>query len=434
MSKERISPEEFRKGAIPAGIKTRLGYLVGQYPAITHTFIFDEIECLRSLGLDLCIASIGDPDRPYDEMTPKEKDEVATTYYIKSRGALKTVADHLKTILARPIGYCRGLAYALKIGGFDLRLTTSAVFYFAEAVVLGRWMTRLRISHLHSHFSSTVALLTTRIFPITMSMTIHGPAEFDDPKQFRLAEKIKASLFVCAISNYARSQLMRICDPSEWNKIEVAPLGINTEVFRRHSPPTVAETFEILCVGRLASVKAQQILLEVVGCLKRRGRRIRLRLVGDGQDRQRLEHSVVENGLCNEVVFEGWRNTSEIAALYERANVFALASFAEGVPVVLMEAMAMEVPCIATRIMGIPELIRDGIDGLLVAPSNIEEMAAAIEMMIDDEQLRFRLARAGRERVINKYDLSANTENLANIIRRYLSSQDAGGALKEIES
>jgi glycosyltransferase involved in cell wall biosynthesis len=122
------------------------------------------------------------------------------------------------------------------------------------------------------------------------------------------------------------------------------------------------------------------------------------------------------------VIVEGWKNQTEVRELYRRADIFALASFAEGVPVVLMEAMAMQLPCVATRITGIPELIRDGIDGLLVTPSDAAELAVAIARLIDDPGLRRRLAAAGRVRVEEKYHLATNVARLGEIFRRRLSS------------
>jgi glycosyltransferase involved in cell wall biosynthesis len=247
-------------------------------------------------------------------------------------------------------------------------------------------------------------------------MTIHGPSEFDDSAGFRLSEKIRESSFVCAISNYARSQLMIVSDYSQWSKIEVSPLGVDPSVFVPRPFRQKPETFEVIFVGRLASVKAQHILVAAIECLRKQNRRVRLRLVGDGPDRKGLERNVNARGLGDCVIFEGWRNQDQILALYEQADIFALASFAEGVPVVLMEAMAMEIPCIATRITGIPELIRDGVEGFLVAPSSVEELAEAIAKLMDDAELRYRLGKAGRLRVLEKYDLSRNTEQLANII------------------
>jgi len=154
-------------------------------------------------------------------------------------------------------------------------------------------------------------------------------------------------------------------------------------------------------------------------------RHICLRFVGDGPDRSSLEADVAARGLGAAVVFEGAVNQDRIRALYAQADAFALASFAEGIPVVLMEAMAMEIPCVTTWITGIPELIRNGVDGLLVPPSDDAALAQALAVLMDDAAVRRRLGAAGRTRVLEAYNLSRNTERLAAIFRRRLGAQGA---------
>ncbi|MCA1615394.1 MAG: glycosyltransferase [Acidobacteria bacterium] len=365
-----------------------MAYLVSQYPAVNHTFILREIRQLRALGFDIHVISIAAADRPPGRLEADERDEAARTFYVKPGGFRGALAAHAATLVSRPAGYLRGLAHALKAGRLDPFKTVSQLAYFAEAVVVGRRMGRIGVSHVHSHFSSTVALHAARVFPVTMSLTIHGPAEFDDAAGFRLAEKIGRASFVCAISNFARSQLMKVSGYEDWEKIEVAPLGIDPAVFAPRPFRESPAPFEIICVGRLAAVKAQHVLVAAVDRLARAGRDVRLRLVGDGPDRAALERDVAARSLGGRVVFEGWLNQERVRGLYGRADIFALASFAEGVPVVLMEAMAMEIPCVATTVNGIPELIRSGIDGLLVAPSDEEELARAVAALLDDAALR----------------------------------------------
>lgn len=398
----------------------RIAYLVSQYPAVNHTFILREIRGLRKLGAEIHVASIRDADRPLKQMTTEEREEASATYFVKSTGIIKIARCHLATFFAHPASYIRGFVYALSLGRFNPKQTISALFYFVEAVIVGSWMKRHQLSHFHTHFSSTVGLIIQRIFPMTMSITIHGPSEFDDPVGFKLSEKISESFFICAISNYARSQLMKVSDYSQWSKIAVSPLGVDPGVFKPRLFRATPEIFEVICVGRLVSVKAQHILVAAIDCLRKQNRQVRLRLVGDGPDRIGLEQDVAARELSDYVIFEGWRNQDQILALYEQADIFALASFAEGVPVVLMEAMAMEIPCVATRITGIPELIRDEVEGLLVAPSSVEELTQAIAKLMDDSELRLRLGKRSRERILEKYDLTRNTERLANIIENRL--------------
>lgn len=409
--------------ALRAGAALRVAYLVGQYPAINHTFVLREVRGLRALGLDIRVASVLRADRPAEKLTDEEREELAATYYVKPAQPLSAVAPHVKTFLARPLRYLSGLADALKMCLSAPRKTPTFLMYFVEAVVLGRWMEDNALSHVHSHFTSSVCLIAKRIFPLTMSVTIHGPEEFDDAAGFRLAEKVRAATFVAAISNYARSQLMRVAAQEDWDKIEVSPLGVDPHVYeprpmREHPSPC-----EVICVGRLAPVKAQHVLVAAIDALVKQGRDVRLRLVGDGAMRATLERDAAARGLGGAVVFEGWLNQDAVRALYAQADIFALASFAEGVPVVLMEAMAMEIPSVATRINGVPELIRDGVDGWLVAPSDAVELAEAIAALMDDATLRRRLGAAGRQRVIEKYDLARNTARLAEMFRRRIGGE-----------
>jgi colanic acid/amylovoran biosynthesis glycosyltransferase len=249
-------------------------------------------------------------------------------------------------------------------------------------------------------------------------MTIHGPGEFDEPLCFNLKAKVAAASLIVAISNYGKSQLMKISDPAYWKKLEVVYLGIEGVVFTPQPLRSAPQPFEVICVGRLAPVKGHEVLIEAVELLIRRGADIRLRLVGDGTERPALERKVRALGLTEQVLFEGWKNQTEVIELYKNSDAFALASFAEGVPVVLMEAMSMQIPCIATRITGIPELITDGVDGLLVSPGSSDELAEALMRLMNDLPLRERLAKSGRETVAKKYDLRRNAEQLADVFRK----------------
>lgn len=409
----------------------RFAYLVSQYPAVNHTFILREIRRLRALGFDIEVASIAAPDRAPERLAEDEREEAGRTFYVKPLGVKGAAARHLATLAARPLSYLRGLLYALRLGGGEPRRTLAHALYFAEAVVVGQWMTERRLAHVHTHFSSSVALIVKKVFPVTMSATIHGPGEFENPALFHLAEKVREASFVCAISNFARSQLMKDSRHGEWSKIEVAPLGIDPSVFAPRPFRESPDVFEVVCVGRLAAVKAQHVLVAAIERLVKEGKRVTLRLVGDGPDRASLEEMVAARGLQRHVRFEGWQNQDAVRELYRRADIFALASFAEGVPVVLMEAMAMEIPCVATHVNGVPELIRGGVDSLLVPPSDDEALARALASLMDDAALRRRLGEAGRRRVVERYDLARNTELLANVFRQRLG---AGASHEEAES
>ena len=403
----------------------KLAYLVSRYPAISHTFILREARRLRELGIQIETASINSVDRPLDALTEEEREEARQTFYVKAAGAFGAITALLAAIVTRPAGLIRGVLWAVRLGGWDVRRVALCFCYLAEAMLIGRWMKRKRISHLHVHFATPAAmvgLLTAKVFGVSFSFTMHGPDELHDVTEQRLAEKIAGASFVTCIGNYARSQLMRLTPVSQWRKFEVAPLGVFPEVFQPVRRATRQGAFEVLCVGRLVPAKGQHVLLEAIAKLAQQGRDVRLRLVGDGPDAESLMALAEQLDLRGRISFEGAVNQDRIRELYAQADAFALASFAEGIPVVLMEAMAMEIPCVTTHITGIPELIRDGQDGLLVTPSDADELASALALLMDDESLREELARAGRRRVLEGYDLNRNIPRLAQIFAARLGN------------
>ncbi len=403
-----------RPAALPS-----LAYLVSTYPTLSMIFVLREVLALRELGFRIETASINPPERAPEAMTAAEAAEARRTYCIKRHGLAGALAADLQTLLSDFPGYLRGLTLALRLARFDLRRLFFNLMYLTEAFMVGQWMKRHHLRHLHVHLASqaaNVGLFVHQVFGFDYSLTVHGPDEFYDAAGKYLPEKIAAAEFIVCISSFARSQMMLQSPHAHWHKFVVVPLGIDPEVFapRPHNP--APDPFEILCVGRLTPAKGQHLLIDAVNELGRQGRNLRLRLVGAGPDELSLRQHAARIACPERIVFSGAVNQDRIRDYYGAADVFCLPSFAEGVPVVLMEAMAMEIPCVTTRIAGIPELIRDGTDGLLVAPSNVDELAAALARLMDDEGLRARLGRAGRAGVLERYDLRRNVERLAAVM------------------
>ena len=308
-----------------------------------------------------------------------------------------------KTLLRRPGVFARGLSAALRLGRWDLHATVYGLFYFAEALILGDWMRHEAAVTCTSTFAGLWPLwacwLRSRGDSL-ISLTVHGPDEFYDVEKFYLRQKVESAKFIFCISDFCRSQLMRLVNPIHWEKMHVVRQGVDPDVFRPTGhEPEPGKVLEVLCVGRLVSSKGQLILLRACNLLLARGYSFRVHLVGAGPELKLLQEFAVQNKIP--VIFEGARTNTEIRLMLERADVFALASFAEGVPVALMEAMAMEVPCVSTFIAGIPELIRDSLDGLLVPASSAEAMASALQRLLDDPLFRRKLGSAGSKRVGN---------------------------------
>lgn len=400
----------------------RVSYLVSQYPFIRHAYLLREIRQLRQLGWDIEVIAIRPDDRPATQLTSEEREEAARTHYLLASKARLIVAL-VRTLFTHPIGFLRGLSNALSYGRFHPGRTLYALLYFTEAAALGVWLESRRLSHVHTHYASTVAWLCSRIFAAcSISMTIHGSAEFDDIAGFRLRDKVIASRFVVAISCFGRSQIMRAVSHDQWSKIEVCPLGVDPESFPLVEFRPNPEPFELLSAGGMASPRAFQILIQSAGLLAQAGRSVVLRLVGDGPDRPMLQRLAGELGVAGIVVFEGWKNQEELRASYARADIFVFSSFAEGLPVVLMEAMAHGIPCVAPRITGIPELIQDGVEGLLVTVADPHDMTQKIARLMDDADLRSSLRGAARRKIEESYDSQRNVRALSEIFRRRFGS------------
>jgi colanic acid/amylovoran biosynthesis glycosyltransferase len=404
----------------------KLVYLLSQYPAVSHTFLLNEIRELRKLGITIEVASINRPDRPFSSMPGGEQQETEKTFYIKSAGVAWAVWIATKTLISRPRVFARGLLAALRLSRWDLTATVFSLFYFTEALILGDWMRARGHHQLHIHFCgpvATVGLIASVAWGFPYSLTVHGPDEFYDTEKFYLREKVEHAKFILCISDFCRSQLMRVSCPAHWDKMHVVRLGVDPQLFFPSQQDREREgLLEILCVGRLVPSKGQLILLRACGLLLAQGHSLRVRLVGAGPTRDSLEAFAAQKQIP--VVFEGAKNHEETRRLLGQADIFALASFAEGVPVALMEAMSMEIPCVSTRVAGIPELIRDGIDGLLVPASSADALALAILQLIDDPPLRRKLGASGRRRISELYNLSQNALSLAHIFNQNLQHSD----------
>jgi len=402
----------------------RMGYLVSRYPAVSHTFILREVEALRRQGFAIETASINRPDQPPQEMPAREREEAARTYYVKAHGLAGALAAHAVALWQRPLAWLAGLVYALRLGGTDLRRIALGVGYFTEALMVGRWMRANDLPHLHVHFATAAAnvgLCVKKVYGTSLSLMIHGPDEFDDVRGQSLAEKIARADFLFCIGSFARSQAMRLSDPAHWRKIDVARLGVDTATYAPHAART-AGAFHILCVGRLVAAKGPYELVDAARRLAAEGRDFRVTIVGAGPEERGLRAAIRDAGLERHVTLAGALNQDQVRRLYGEADAFVLPSFAEGIPVVLMEAMASGVPCVTTRITGIPELIRGDDEGLLVAPSDAEALAAAIARLIDDPSLRARIAAAARRRVDADFNLERNAARLGSLFARRLEA------------
>jgi colanic acid/amylovoran biosynthesis glycosyltransferase len=407
-------------GASPSAPQ-KLAYVTSAYPAVSHTFILREVEALRRQGAEISTFSIRrtPPDQLLAE-ADRRADETTTS--ILPAGWARLLVAHLRCFARGPRGYFSTLRSALHLGPPGPRGRLWQLFYFAEAVILWSECEKRGIRHLHVHLANAaadLALIATRLGnaadpwqPWSWSFTMHGPTEFYDLRHFRLAEKVREARFVVCISDFARSQLMGLSDPDTWDRLHVVHVGVPVGQFTPTGELPAGQPPTVLYVGRLVPEKGQAVLLEAVARMAAEGQDLSVKLVGEGQLRPQLERMAERLGIADRVLFLGAVGQEQIRALYEEAAIFCLPSFAEGVPVVLMEAMAMELAVVTTRIAGIPELIGDGVDGLLVAPGRADQLAQALSRLIADPELRRRLGADGREKVLREFDTEETAAQL----------------------
>ena len=397
-----------------------MAYLVSRYPAISHTFILREVQRLRALGHTIFTASVNPPDRTPDAMEAYEKKEAEDTFFIKAQGALGALAALLYWAVRSPIALWQTLRSGLQLGKNGSLLYGLA--YSAEAALVARWMRQHGLQFLHVHFGSvgaTVGVLVKQLTRCHLSYTIHGPDEFDDVFGQHLPMKMQEADSVVCISRFARSQLMRISDPDHWSKLQVSRLGVDPAQFTYALRAADKGIVELLCVGRLSSAKAQMLLVQACAALRDEGLHFALTVVGDGPDRPRIEQAITRLGLERHIHLTGSLNQEAVRAHFARADIFVLPSLAEGIPVVLMEAMSSGVPCVSTPVNGIPELIEHDRTGLLATPGDVDSLSAQLRRLILDPKLRRTLAEAAHAKVLADFDLNRNVARLSSIFRQF---------------
>lgn len=383
----------------------RIAYLTGEYPRATDTFIQREVAALREKGVDVYTFAIRKPGNEHI-VGPEQKTERDRTFYILPVNPIPLLLAHLTLLLSSPGRYLRTLKLAWSTRQPGLLATFYQLFYFVEAGILAKQIGVKQIQHLHNHLadsSCTVAMLAAELGGFTFSFTMHGPNIFFEPHRWRIDEKIKRALFICCISHYCRSQGMIFVPFDKWNRMHIIHCGVDPALFNLVSHDEPGK--RLLYTGRLAAVKGLPIMFESLAILKSSHPDIVLTVVGDGPDRAKLEQMTARLGLDENVKFVGYQSQAEVRKHMQQTDVFVLPSFAEGVPVVLMEAMAAGVPVVATQIAGVSELVEEGVSGYLVPPGDAVVLAERIETLLTDNQLRARFGATGRAKVEKDFNI-----------------------------
>lgn len=396
----------------------KLCYLINQYPKASHSFIRREILELEAQGASvLRLALRGWRDRPVD---PLDVIEQGRTRYLLRSGATGLPLAMLAQVLAHPLRFLRALGETFALARRSDRSFFLHLVSFAEACRAANWMRAAGIAHMHAHFgtnSAEVALLAAMLAGIPFSFTVHGPEEFDHPEGLCLPEKIHRAASVIAISSYGRSQLCRWVDLPQWRKISIVHCGLDSDFLGvEATAPAVSNT--LVCVGRLCEQKGQLLLLEALRKVLDRGYDCRLVLAGDGEMRTIVERQIAALGLDEHVVITGWIDSARVKQEIVSARALVLPSFAEGLPVVLMEALALSRPVISTYVAGIPELVRDGECGWLVPAGDVEELSGAmIECLEASPSALAALGENGRSRVLESHDIRVEAAKLLGLFK-----------------
>ena len=395
-----------------------IAYLINQYPQTSQAFIRREINALESLGLTIDRYTV----REWDQQVVDEgdKSEKSKTRVVLNSGAFGLLAATLIACFTRPAKFFRALRLAVKMGKGGERGRLYHLIYLAEACVLLRWLAAKPVDHLHAHFgtnSAAVAMLLRELGGPTYSFTCHGPEEFDRPIALKLGEKIARAAFVVAVSEYGRSQLYRWGSHEHWPRIHVVHCGVDAS-FLDGAKVELSDTPRLVCVGRLAEQKGQLLLVQAAAILKKEQIPFHLVLVGDGPMRPDVESLIARNGLSDCVVITGWRTNQQVRQELEKCRAMVLPSFAEGLPVVVMEALALQRPVIATHVAGLPELVESGICGYLVPAGSIDRLADALRTVLREDVHRLRaMGRDGAARVRTAHDATTQASRLANLFR-----------------
>ncbi len=396
----------------------RIAYLVNQYPRTSHSFIRREIQALEGRGVEVLRFSL----RPPNEELATEADrlELEKTRVVLGAGVLAHVGAVLAAALRRPAAFARAAGLAVKLGARSERGLLRHGAYLAEACVLEGWLSRAGAQHVHAHFgtnSATVALLCRTLGGPTYSFTVHGPEEFDKPEFLGLGEKIRQAAFVVAISSFGLSQLFRWARHEDWPKLAVVRCGLGADLLRA-TPTPVPPAPRLVCVARLSEQKGHLLLVEAAAKLAGEGVEFELLLAGEGPMRPEIEAAIARHGLGDRIRLAGVMGADQVREAIVGSRALVLPSFAEGLPVVVMEALALGRPVVTTAIAGIPELVQSGVTGWLVPAGSVDALVIAMREALEASPARLAdMGRLGMALVAKDHDAAGEAAKLTALFR-----------------
>jgi colanic acid/amylovoran biosynthesis glycosyltransferase len=391
-------------------------YFINQYPKVSHTFIRREILALERQGMQIQRIAL----RGWDEklMDADDISEQTKTQYVLQDGMLALCLAALKVFIINPLRFIRTFWLAIRLGMRADRPLPLHLVYFLEACQVNLWAKQFSAAHVHAHFGtnpSEVAMLVNALCGLPYSFTVHGPEEFDRPVFLKLKEKINQAKFVVAISSFGKSQLQRWVDFSQWNKIKVVHCGLEKSFYDVPASRMDIGLRRMLCVGRICEQKGQLLLIEAAKILHDKQIDFELILAGDGEMRAEVELQIAKYHLQQKVKITGWISSDEVRKHILSSQVLVLPSFAEGLPVVIMEAMSLRRPVISTYIAGIPELLIHRENGWLCVAGDVEQLANTMQEALNTplETLQ-KMGDAAYERVVQRHNIDIEATKLAN--------------------
>ena len=402
----------------------QLAYFVNQYPKVSHSFIRREILALERQGFQVLRIAL----RGWDGPLPDEEDrrERQRTRYVLRRGVLGLLAPLLLMLVRRPARLLAALRLAARMSRDSDRPLPYHLIYVMEACRIAFWLADAGVGHLHAHFgtnSAEIAMLVRALGGPPYSFTVHGPDEFLRP--MGLTEKIQRAAFVAAISDFGRSQLFMRSRHTDWPRIKVVHCGLES-AFYEDAPIAATDAPRLVCVGRLCEAKGQLLLVDAAARLAARGIPFDLVLAGDGPLRGELEALIQRHGLAARVRITGWIASTEVRRELLAARAMVLPSFAEGLPVVIMEAMALRRPVLSTYVAGIPELVRPGETGWLFPAGSIELLADAMRDCLARSAAELQaMGDAAYERVLARHSVDVEAAKLATLFRESIRQTPA---------
>lgn len=405
-----------------------VAYLTGDYPKVSHTFIQREVQSVRAAGVKVITCSIRKPAEA-DFKGQEELNARAETFYVleAAKKPLTLLRAHGRAFLRSPGKWFSTLALAIRMRSPGVKAFLWQLFYFLEAGVLADHLRTNRVRHLHNHFgnsSCSVAILAAELAGIPFSFTEHGPAIFFEVERWALREKIARARFVVAITHFCRSQLMLFSEPKDWGKITIVHCGVDVSAYGRKAVGPFGK--RVAFVGRLDPVKGALLLIEAMAEVLKTHPDASLTLAGDGPARAPAEAQAAALGISGAVKFAGFMTQGEVAELLAQSDMLVLPSFAEGLPVVYMEALASRIPVVASRVAGVPELVEDGVTGYTVPPGDVATLADRMARLMDKPEASERMGEAGRKAVEQGFDIRHEGAWLAEIFR----NGGAGGRLR----